>query len=195
MTDTTSETNNKTNKEESPDVRMIKKYPNRRLYDTAISSYITLEDVKRLVMDQVAIKVIDARSGTDITHNTLLQIILDQEESGPPLFTTDLLQKMIRFYGDSMQNMFGKMFEQGMKFFTEQQSAWQSGVMSQTTSQMQADEPMKFMSEFTKNNVEQWQQFQQMWLQNFQRWAKSVQPEHASTEPHVVCKDTEYSDK
>ncbi|HRE30521.1 MAG TPA: polyhydroxyalkanoate synthesis regulator DNA-binding domain-containing protein, partial [Candidatus Berkiella sp.] len=78
--------------------RVIKKYPNRRLYDTTISSYITLEDVKRLVVEQVAIKVVDARSQEDITHSTLLQIIIDQEENGPPLFTTPILQQMIRFY-------------------------------------------------------------------------------------------------
>jgi len=90
--------------------RVIKKYPNRRLYDTTVSSYITLMDVKRLVIEKVSLKIIDARSKVDITHNTLLQIIMEQEEQGPPLFTTDLLQQMIRNYG--------KMFEQGMEFFS-----------------------------------------------------------------------------
>src|ERR1700726_3325886 len=103
------------------ETRIIKKYPNRRLYDTVISSYITLDDVKRLVIDKISLKVIDARSQIDITHSTLLQIIFEQAESGPPLFSTDSLQQMIRFYGGSMQQLLSKMFEQGMEFFSQQQ--------------------------------------------------------------------------
>ncbi|MFI4937590.1 MAG: polyhydroxyalkanoate synthesis repressor PhaR [Candidatus Berkiellales bacterium] len=106
--------------------RLIKKYPNRRLYDTAISSYITLEDVKRLVLEQVAVKVIDAKSQEDITHSTLLQIIIEQEEKGPSLFTTENLQHMIRFYGGEMQKMLGPLFTQGMTNLTQQNfSRWQ----------------------------------------------------------------------
>lgn len=120
--------------------RVIKKYPNRRLYDTTISSYITLEDVKRLVVEQVAIKVIDARTQDDITHSTLLQIIIEQEENGPPLFTTPILQQMIRFYGGSMHPMFSQMFEQGMQLFTQEQ---------------------------IEKNVSQWQQLQNQWMHTF----------------------------
>tara|TARA_R110002110_G_scaffold271566_1_gene486915 strand:- start:12335 stop:12877 length:543 start_codon:yes stop_codon:yes gene_type:complete len=155
------------------ETRLIKKYPNRRLYDTAISSYITLEDVKRLVMDKVPLKVIEARTQSDITHSTLLQIIFEQEETGPPLFSTDLLQEMIRFYGDSMHKVFGKMFEQGMKYFSEQRKNWQSDLMGEDRQKDHSDDPVKFMAQFTHNNVNQWQQFQEMWLQNFQGWAAS----------------------
>ena len=91
--------------------RIIKKYPNRRLYDTTISSYITLEDVKELVIKQVPLKVVDVRSQTDITHTILLQIIIDQEETGPPLFTIENLQQMIRFYRSSAQQVVGKVAE------------------------------------------------------------------------------------
>ncbi len=136
--------------------RVIKKYPNRRLYDTTISSYITLEDVKRLVIEQVAIRVIDARTQDDITHNTLLQIIIEQEENGPPLFTTPILQQMIRFYGGSMHPFFSQMFEQGMKLFTEQQT--QLG---------QEQDPLNLMSQMTSQNISQWQQLQSQWMHSF----------------------------
>lgn len=160
--------------EATAEIRIIKKYPNRRLYDTAISSYITLEDVKRLVLEKISIKVIDARTQEDITHNTLLQIILEQEESGPPLFTTDLLQQMIRFYGDSMQSMFGKLFDQSMQFFTSQQQVWKKTLTGEMEEPANIADSMKFSADFTQNNVNHWQQFQDMWLKNFQSWANSA---------------------
>lgn len=135
--------------------RVIKKYPNRRLYDTTISSYITLEDVKRLVVEQVAIKVVDARSQEDITHSTLLQIIIDQEENGPPLFTTTILQQMIRFYGGSMHSLFSQMFEQGMQLFAQQQTALS-----------QEKDPLNMMP-LTQQNITQWQQLQNQWMNAF----------------------------
>lgn len=169
MTET--KTDNTDSYTENTELRIIKKYPNRRLYDTAISSYITLEDVRRLVLEQVTIKVIDARTQADITHNTLLQIIFEQEENGPPLFTTELLQKMIRFYDNSLQDVFGKMFEQSMNFFSKQQGVWQKTIFYQNEPVENQADPMKIMSDFSKNNVYQWQQFQKMWLQNFQSWS------------------------
>ncbi|MCS5709447.1 polyhydroxyalkanoate synthesis repressor PhaR [Candidatus Berkiella cookevillensis] len=191
MIDTTNETSLDTEK----DFRIIKKYPNRRLYDTAISSYITLEDVKRLVIEQVAIRVIEARTQADITHNTLLQIILEQEENGPPLFTTELLQQMIRFYGDSMHNMFGDMFEQGMKYFSQQQQAWQKNIFAQSAAPTSSTDPAQALSEFTKNNVNQWQQFQKMWLQNFQGWATSFNNQKDPADFSHVAKEPEMSEK
>lgn len=195
MTEATPDTDNTAFHRQSSDVRVIKKYPNRRLYDTAISSYITLEDVRRLVMEQVTIKVIDARTQADITHNTLLQIIFEQEENGPPMFTTELLQKMIRFYGDSMQNMFGKMFEQGMKFFSEQQGVWQKTVFPQTMPSQTQMDPVKMMSDFTKDNVNQWQQFQKMWLQNFQSWSNSFESPDASNQSAQFDKESDGTGK
>ena len=87
--------------------RIIKKYPNRRLYDTAISSYITLEDVKRLVLEYEKFRVIDAKTKDDITRSILLQIISEEEEQGSPIFTTEVLAHIIRFYGDTLQGMMG----------------------------------------------------------------------------------------
>ena len=78
-------------------IRLIKKYPNRRLYDTQTSSYITLADVKELVLEHGSFQVVDAKSGEDLTRNILLQIILEEEAGGAPMFTSDLLSQMIRF--------------------------------------------------------------------------------------------------
>ncbi|MGH7886805.1 MAG: polyhydroxyalkanoate synthesis repressor PhaR, partial [Candidatus Binatia bacterium] len=87
--------------------RVIKKYPNRRLYDTSESKYVTLSDVRKLVLEDVPFCVIDKRSGEDITRNILLQIIVEQEESSEPIFSTDVLQQMIGFYGGSANKLAG----------------------------------------------------------------------------------------
>lgn len=97
--------------------RLIKKYPNRRLYDTKTSAYITLSDVKDLVLTTEPFKVLDAKNGEDLTRSILLQIILEEETAGVPLFTTDLLSQMIRFYGHAMQGMLGKYLETNIKSF------------------------------------------------------------------------------
>lgn len=146
--------------------RIIKKYPNRRLYDTAISSYITLEDVRRLVIEQIEIKVIDARSQNDITHSTLLQIIIEQEESGPSLFSIDSLQSMIRSYGGTMQEMLSKMFEQGMEIFTKQQVLFNGGI-AESTHEPQNKDPLRLMTDIAQKNMAHWQQLQHQWMNNF----------------------------
>ena len=145
--------------------RIIKKYPNRRLYDTAISSYITLEDVRRLVIEQVAIKVIDARSQNDITHSTLLQIIIEQEENGPPIFSIDSLQNMIRSYGGSMQDMLSKMFEQGMELFSNQQLLFKTSL-AEGLQEPKAADPLRLMTDIVQKNMANWQQLQQQWMHN-----------------------------
>ena len=101
--------------------RLIKKYPNRRLYDTRTSSYITLADVKDLVLNHEHFQVVDAKTGEDLTRSILLQIILEEEAGGAPMFTSDLLAHMIRFYGNAMQGMMGKYLESNIKAFTEMQ--------------------------------------------------------------------------
>jgi polyhydroxyalkanoate synthesis repressor PhaR len=102
-------------------VRLIKKYPNRRLYDTRTSTYITLADVKDLVLQHENFLVVDAKSGEDLTRSILLQIILEEEAGGAPMFTSDLLAQMIRFYGNAMQGMMGKYLENNIKSFTDMQ--------------------------------------------------------------------------
>lgn len=106
-------------------IRLIKKYPNRRLYDTRTSTYITLADVKELVLKQETFQVVDAKSGDDLTRSILLQIILDEEGSGAPMFTSDVLTQFIRFYGSAMQGMMGSYLENNMKAFSEVQKRLQ----------------------------------------------------------------------
>src|SRR6185295_15081883 len=90
-------------KMDSP-VRLIKKYPNRRLYDTKTSSYITLADVKQMVIKNEDFQVVDAKTSEDLSRQILLQIILDEESSGMPMFSSDLLSQMIRSYGSAMRS-------------------------------------------------------------------------------------------
>lgn len=105
--------------------RLIKKYPNRRLYDTRTSSYITLADVKQLVLDHESFAVVDAKSGEDLTRSILLQIILEEEAGGAPLFSSDMLSQIIRFYGHAMQGMMGSYLEKTMDTFVELQGKLQ----------------------------------------------------------------------
>ncbi len=101
----------------SDPVRTIKKYPNRRLYDTANSGYITLADVKQMVLENIEFQVIDAKTGDELTRSILLQIILDEEGSGVPMFSADMLSQMIRFYGSAQQTIMGQYMEQNVKAF------------------------------------------------------------------------------
>ncbi|MFN4325098.1 MAG: polyhydroxyalkanoate synthesis repressor PhaR [Azonexus sp.] len=109
----------------SEPVRLIKKYPNRRLYDTKTSAYITLGDVKDLVLKFEAFKVVDAKTGDDLTRSILLQIILEEETGGVPMFSSELLSGFIRFYGSTMQGMLGKYLENNMKTFVDFQQKLQ----------------------------------------------------------------------
>ena len=99
--------------------RLIKKYPNRRLYDTETSTYITLADVKQLVLEQEDFQVLDAKSQEDLTRSILLQIILEEEAGGVPMFTSPMLSHMIRFYGHAMQGMMGTYLEKNLEAFNE----------------------------------------------------------------------------
>jgi len=101
----------------SDSVRMIKKYPNRRLYDTANSGYITLADVKQMVLEGIEFQVIDAKTQEDLSRSILLQIILDEESGGVPMFSSEMLAQMIRFYGSAQQTIMGQYIEQNVKAF------------------------------------------------------------------------------
>lgn len=136
-------------------VRVIKKYPNRRLYDTEISSYITIEDVRQLIVDGEEFEVLDAKSGTDLTRQVLLQIISEHEQDGTPILSTELLSQIIRFYGDSLQGFMGTYLERSMHSFLEQQHQLRKqmdGLVEQT--------PWAMMNKLTERNMEMWQEFQ-----------------------------------
>ena len=106
----------------SPGKRTLKKYPNRRLYDTRTSSYITLADVKRMVLAGEEFEVRDAKTADDLTRSILLQIILEEESGGVPMFSTPMLAQIIRFYGHAMQGVMGAMLEKNLQTFVEMQS-------------------------------------------------------------------------
>ena len=129
--------------------RIIKKYPNRRLYDTETSTYITLADVKKLVLEQVAFKVEDAKTREDLTRSILLQIILDEETAGAPMFSSDMLSQIIRFYGNAMQGMMGSYLEKNIHTFTEIQKRLQ-----EQSRQVYGDNPML--------NADAWSEFIKM---------------------------------
>lgn len=113
----------------SSNERLIKKYPNRRLYDTQSSAYITLADIKQLVLDNETFKVVDAKSSEDLTRSILLQIILEEESGGMPMFSAPVLAQIIRFYGHAMQGVMGAFLEKNIQVFMDIQDrmAKQSG--------------------------------------------------------------------
>lgn len=139
--------------------RIIKKYPNRRLYDTAISSYITLEDVRKLVIEHAVFQVRDARSKEDITRSILLQIIMEQEADGEPIFSVNVLEQIIRLYGDTMQGMVTNWFERSLKLFREQQETMRGQMQSVMTG-----DAVSFMRGITEQNLNMWKEMQESFL-------------------------------
>lgn len=127
-------------------VRLIKKYPNRRLYDTQTSAYITLGDVKQLVLDGENFQVIDAKSGDDLTRSILLQIILEEESGGVPMFSANMLSQIIRFYGHAMQGVMGSFLEKNMQAFMEIQDRMAEQSKSMYGSQFGPEAWTQFMS-------------------------------------------------
>ncbi|MFM2274230.1 MAG: hypothetical protein RL211_102 [Pseudomonadota bacterium] len=118
--------------------RVIKKYPNRRLYDTDTSTYITLSEVKQLVMNSEPFVVRDAKSAEDLTRSILLQIILEEEASGSPMFTAPVLSNIIRYYGHTMQGFMGGYLENNFQTLVdfqakleEQSKAWTPEMWAQ----------------------------------------------------------------
>lgn len=137
--------------------RIIKKYPNRRLYDTTESKYVTLQDVRNLVLEGVSFCVIDKKSGDDITRNILLQIIIEQEEEGDPMFSTDVLEQIIGYYGNPVQGVAGDYISQSLKLFAEQQQQFQS----QMREAMSTNPMSSAITEMTRKNMELWRQMQE----------------------------------
>ncbi len=132
--------------------RLIKKYPNRRLYDTAESRYITLDEVRHMVLEEIPFKVVDRQSNEDITRNILLQIIMEQESAGEPLFSTDVLSRFIRNYGHAAQTGFAEYLDTSLRFFTEQQKSMQAqmGKVLEGT-------PMDYWMKLGEQNMKAWQ--------------------------------------
>lgn len=136
--------------------RVIKKYPNRRLYDTEVSSYVTLGDIRHLVLRKVPFQIRDARTNEDITRSILLQIIMEQEEDGEPIFSEQVLEKIIRFYGDSLQGMVTSYLERSLNLFVDQQAKVQEQMKT-----MMGNDPLSMMREIADRNLSMWQEMQE----------------------------------
>jgi len=137
-------------------LRILRKYTNRRLYDTSRSCYITLEDVKQLVLNQEPFQVQDSKTGADLTRNILLQIISEQEAMGHgTLLTNQVLQQLIRFYGDSMQGMMSQYLEQSIATFIEHQER----IREQMQNMMGAANPLNMMNKIADQNMAMWNMF------------------------------------
>lgn len=139
--------------------RVLKKYPNRRLYDTATSKYITLEDVRRLVLDGVQFVVRDAKSDEDITRTVLLQVIAEQEEAGQPIFTIPILTQIIRFYGDAVQGLASEFLQRSLVAFGEQQRLFRRQLED-----VMAKDAFGAMTDLTRQNLAMWQGVQGAWF-------------------------------
>jgi polyhydroxyalkanoate synthesis repressor PhaR len=136
--------------------RVIKKYPNRRLYDTVESRYITLADIRRLVTERIDFVVIDKKTQEDITRAILLQVIAEQEHMGEPLMSQDFLSQIIRSYGGAMQNLVGTYLEQSMKLLTQQQQQWREQMR-----EMVGAEAYDSLASLTQQNLERWRAMQE----------------------------------
>ena len=130
-------------------LRLIKKYPNRRLYDTKTSSYITLADVKQMVLKNEDFQVLDDKTNEDLSRQILLQIILEEESGGMPMFSSDLLSQMIRSYGSAMQGFMGSYLEKNLEGFQQMQKALQ-------------EQSQKLYGDNSKSSQEIWAQFMNM---------------------------------
>jgi polyhydroxyalkanoate synthesis repressor PhaR len=135
--------------------RVIKKYPNRRLYDTALSKYITLEDVRRLVRGGVEFVVRDAQTDEDLTRSILLQIIAEQEAGGDPIFTIPILTQIIRFYGDAVQGLASDFLQRSLLAFGEQQQHFRRQL-----EELMAKDAVGAMSDLTARNLALWREMQ-----------------------------------
>lgn len=132
-------------------MREFKKYPNRRLYDIQESKYVTVEDIRKIILEGESISVVDSKTEKDLTRSVLLQIISEQEGEGhEPILTNRVLEQLIRFYGDAMQSVFGRYIEQSIMNFLEQQDRFQKNVRDLTT------DPLALMRRAMEQNMEFW---------------------------------------
>lgn len=142
--------------------RIIKKYPNRRLYDTEESRYITLADIRSLVLEKVDFVVIDKKSQADITHSILLQVISEQEASGEPIFSRDFLSQIIRSYGGNMQGMVSSYMEQSLKLFVGQQQQIRTRLKD-----VVGVDPVSVVSDLAMKNLSFWKSAQEELFRTF----------------------------
>lgn len=145
---------------------IIKKYANRRLYNTGTSTYVTLEDLEKMVKKGEEFLVQDAKTGEDITHSVLTQIIFEQEsKTGNTLLPISFLRQLISYYGDQMQMVVPTFLEHSMKTFTEQQTQMREQMakaFGDTPLSKNLQAPMQLMEEQVRRNTEMFRQAVQM---------------------------------
>ena len=129
--------------------RLIKKYANRRLYDASQSRHITLDDIRSLIVKGEKIKVVEDKTGHEITRHILLQVIAEQEQFGRPILSTPVLESIIRFYGSSMQGFLASFLEKSIETFLRQQETLQAQL-----SKMVANTPLATVADLTRQNLE-----------------------------------------
>lgn len=148
---------NEENEEEgiggNEDIRVIKKYPNRRIYDTHASKYIKIDDIRDMIVGNVPFVVLDSKSGEDVTRSVLLQLIIEQESENNPLFTTENLKSFIRYYGQGPHQAFADFMNQSLGFFQHQQDQF-----SESFSDMMSKNLMKEYTDMYKKNMEMWEE-------------------------------------
>jgi len=141
--------------------RLIKKYANRRLYDASISKHVTLSDIRELLVKGEKIRVVEDKTGEDITRLILLQVISEQEQFGQPILTTQLLESIIRFYGGPMQDFMSRYLELSVRAFMSQQESMQEHV---TRALHSAPPPLDAMAGLARQNMELWARMQKNML-------------------------------
>jgi len=129
--------------------RLIKKYANRRLYDASQSRHITLEDIRMLIVKGEKLKVVEDKTGHDITRHILLQVIAEQEQFGRPILSTKVLEAIIRFYGNAMQGFLAGFLEKSVEAFLNQQEALQAQI-----SKIVSSTPISTVADITRQNLE-----------------------------------------
>lgn len=146
-------------------VRVIKKYPNRRLYDTELSRYVTQPDVRKLVMAGKEFRVMDTTNNEDVTRSILLQIMLEEESGGEPLFSAKMLSQLIRFYGGTLQGVFASYLEESLDLFARQQ---------RRMSESMGEDPFESMSNMAQRNMQIWTDMQTNFFRSDERDSEST---------------------
>ena len=159
--------------------RLIKKYANRRLYDSTESRHVTLEDIRKMIVSGAKVKVVDDKSGEDLTRAVLLQVIAEQDQYGTPVLSTELLEAIIRFYGNPVQEMLTKYMEQSVGTLVRQQETMRAEMSKALAG------PMAPLAEFARQNMDQWSKIQASMMAAF----AGAKPEPPAPEKEHTPKD------
>ena len=167
--------------------RLIKKYANRRLYDSTESRHVTLEDIRKMIVSGAKVKVVDDKSGEDLTRAVLLQVIAEQDQYGTPVLSTELLEAIIRFYGNPVQEMLTKYMEQSVGALVRQQESMRAEMTKALAG------PMAPLAEFARQNMDQWSKIQASMLSAFA--GTKPEPPAPEKDPQAAEKDSQPKSK